>query len=155
MAAPSVIRTPDYSATLESSRIPRWARRWACWAMIAKASGSLGGAGWGNVRAAWDCDDRHLEQDARTFRIQAGAFFQRARLTGQRFAPSDAEEAAVLADLLRRTEKFSEAMRIASTSSSKNGTIRAVLSLQHRLAEQRDVSRHTVRDALVPVSAEN
>ena len=150
--ARAVVARSDYRAQLRDERFTYLANMFLCQSMILEAEGNHADAGWAALRAAWHCDDEGEEHDvaAALCRRRAAALFAEARRRGHPFAESPEAEAAVLADVLRRSGRFAEAQAAAERGLARrpSGEVERVLRFQRHLCRQRDTGLYTVDDAL-------
>ena len=152
VTAREVVARPDYQAQLADARFPYLANMFLCQSLVQEAAGEAVEAGWAAVHAAWACDDAGQAYIAAAVRcrIRAVALFDRAREAGHSFAETPAVEAAILADLLRRSGHFEEAKAAIARGLAHHpgANTRPVLLFQHLLCERQDTAAHTVQEAL-------
>jgi hypothetical protein len=143
--ARQTIESAPYIELMAQSKVPELARRFGRFALLQQADPAS--AGFALLRAAWACDDEQQSEQARSFRNQAADLL----LTLQPF--SDDEEQAtigtVLVDVLRRAERFSEAIELATALQTfaavqQAPVILAVLQFQCGLCQNHDIACHTV-----------
>lgn len=124
------------------------ARRFLLASFVRDAAGDPADAGWFAVRAAWACDDDVDPPGASTYRARAADLFRESSELGRRFAQDAGTEAAVLADLLRRSGQFREAREVCERALPDCvGLVGSVLSFQAVLARDEDDRAYTVADA--------
>ncbi|MDQ7029375.1 MAG: hypothetical protein Q9O62_06135 [Ardenticatenia bacterium] len=147
--ARAVVARPDYRAQLQDERFTYLANMFLCQSMILEAEGDYANAGWAALRAAWHCDDEAYNAAAILCRRRAAALFAEAQRRGHPFAETPEAEAAILADVLRRSGRFAEAQAVAAQRLAQHPspTIEQILRFQHHLCRQRDTALYTVDDA--------
>jgi hypothetical protein len=104
-----------YRDVLKRSGLPRLACSLFCSALIHEAAGDPERAAWRFLEAAWACDDKERQAQARLCRERAVEMFQRALTSGEAEAP-DGVILTVISDLLRRAQRFHEAVEVASNA---------------------------------------
>lgn len=151
-AVQNIVTQPEYQAQLHSEQFPYLANLFLCYHIIQQALDNYAEAGWAVVFAAWACDDAGpaFMTTAARLREKAVAFFTEARERSQAFAPSRAEEDALLADLLRRSGHFTAAQKAVEQglAHSPDHTVQSILRFQHHLCRQHNPNVYTVQDAL-------
>jgi hypothetical protein len=145
-----VVSSSEYQAQLRHDDFPELTNTYLCRAVIEERSGMLDAAGWSALQAAWAADDQDAYQAAKASRGRAHELFIEARDRGTSFAVDAASESAVLADLLRRCERFEEAAAECRSGleQSPEDTLEAVLRYQLELIAARDSQCHTIGEAL-------
>ncbi len=124
------------------------ADRWRSWSRVNEHAELFGEAGWAALRAAWAHDDEGSEADAVDCRRRAGAMFERARGSGERYSEDAASEAAVHIDVVRRAGDFERALALLEQApGTASPVLSLVLAYQRELVLKRDAERHTLADA--------
>lgn len=118
--------------------------------MIQESIGDIVAAGWAYVHAAWACDDAGTTDAATACRSEAIRLLRRSKAQGASFIEPAGAEEAILADLLRRSGRFDEAIEASRTGlgRAQEEIVRNVLSCEIELAGQRDSECHSISDAL-------
>lgn len=143
-----IVETARYVELREATTPCELARQFLLASFVREDARDPAGAGWLAVRAAWACDDDDDRNGASTCRARAVDLFREASEEGQRFADDAGSEAAILADLLRRAERFDEAIEVAETAlPGCAGVLGSVLAFEAALSRASDSSTHTVADA--------
>jgi hypothetical protein len=139
----AILASRAYREVLEDEALSPSARQFLARSVIDEQAGDPAAAGWAALKAAWMCDDDHDAEAARRCRARALTLFRRAASEGRSFAP-DGNAACVVADLLRRTRRFDEAVAECERAlgSETDQLVRSVLSFQLGLARARDDGRH-------------
>lgn len=147
--ARDVVQTETYRQQSGNPVFPALANHFLCWALIRQATSAYNEAGWAALHAAWVCDDATAIESARQCRRRAFALFQQAQHTRKPFAQEKGVEAAVLADLLRRTEQFDLVAAVCQEGlrQGSKAAVRDVLLFQIELANRRDARCYSVEDA--------
>jgi hypothetical protein len=144
-----------YRDVLGRSGLPRLARSLFCSALLHEAAGDPDRAAWRFLEAAWACDDRDRHAQARICRERAAEMFGRALADGETDAP-DAVVLTLTADVLRRAQRFDEAVETATaaeellTSEAEDGELggaAAVAQYIRALAEAGDDGPHNAAEA--------
>lgn len=146
--AKTTITSEAYRGQLNSPRFPELANSFLCQAILLASEDDHAGAGWAALRAAWACDDAHLEEAA-SCRTIAAEHFNTATAVGQSYAVDPSVEQAILADLLRRSNQFQKAIQAAEEGLARcpDDLARRVLVFQKALAEEHDADCHTIAEA--------
>ncbi len=147
-----VVRSPEYQRVHRIPTFPRLAQKWMCWSTIQEESDEFSAAGWSSLRAAWVCDDRLLPVPAKSARDRSIRLFERARDVSQSFGSAAASEAALLADLLRRSGNFENAAEVAGSATPDDGTLATILAAQRLWSVRRDAGCYTLTDAVRDVA---
>jgi hypothetical protein len=147
--ARNVMQTENYRQQLANPSLPALANHFLGWALIREAAGVYNEAGWAALHAARVCDDAAAPEPAKQCRHHALALFQQAHHAQMPFAKEKVVEAAVFADLLRRTEQFDrvEAVCQEGLRQGPKASVRAALLFQIALANRRDALCYSVEDA--------
>ncbi len=150
--ARAVVTRQEYQAQLHDDRFPYLANMFLCQSMIEEAVSNYVAAGMAALRAAWACDDGEVNYEAAAIecRLRAVAQLMKAQEQGHSFIAEPGAEQALLADLLRRSRRFTEAeamvtrgLRLCSDEST-----RRILLFQRHLSHLKDSDVHTVREAM-------
>lgn len=148
-SAPATIRSREYRTLLSQKRVPKVARRWACWSLVQDEAGEQVGAGWAILSAAWACDDAKRSEWAEVYRNRATDAFQTVRDAGGAFAEDRVVEELVLVDLLRRNGLFVAASHVLhdlELADAQEG-FDQVPQFQLALLAHRDRRSYTFQDA--------
>jgi hypothetical protein len=148
--AKRIVTSSDYAEQLAASTFPALANQFLCWALIQAANGEDAGAAMAALHAAWICDDERAMAKADICRRKAIAQFTNARAKGQQFAEDGAAEALLLADLYRRTGQFNQVKAICEQELARHpgDLMTSLFSAQRQLAQNQDIQRYTVEEAL-------
>jgi hypothetical protein len=138
--AAEIVPTDRYKQVVEDRSLPKLARAWLGWSLIAEEGGEGVEAGWAALSAAWACDDAGRSEDGERCRIRAATLFQAVIQAGQKFSPEAAGDAAILADILRRCGRFAEAKEFCAIEVGPETPeqIAAGLAFQRLLCERED-----------------
>ena len=149
-----IVDSDVYRRQENDASFPALANRFLCWSMVQEASGNYPEAGWTALHAAWTCDDAEAVDAARDCRRRAIALLRIAQATGMEFSQNPSNEAAILADLLRRSSLFDEVLEACKEGLAANPSqvVRKVLLFQIELAGRQDSRRYTVTDAVISVT---
>ena len=133
------VKAEPYLAWRADESLPRLARRFLAWSVIAESCGDIRAAAFGGLSAAWSCDDERLTEASSRCRERALFLFDRIpkeTLDQEEFG----EISLISIDLLRRTGRFQEAIRRCWNLREQSWPegIEKVLTLQEKLAESRD-----------------
>ncbi len=144
--ASQIIRSAAYREQRNDNTYPDLANKFLCRAIIEDQADSPAGGGWAALRAAWVCDDAGETESARRCRQRAIGLFEKARQNGEIFAEDAATEAAILADLWRRSGEFDKAKAVCGEGLNKEPAeiVRKILYRQQALAEQQDDGCYTI-----------
>lgn len=161
-----LIQSEEYKSQFIDQRYLFLANYFLCNALVYENAGLFANAGWACLYAAWVCDNKamrltrrrertrreRMELNARTCREKAVFYFIQARGCKQSFARQPGEEQIILVDLLRRTRKFIQALKICeeallSLSKQQESILCVVLRFQRMLINQADSSCHKVSEA--------
>ncbi len=144
-----VVKLPRYRWQLDARKFPDIANTFLCWSIIQEDLGAPARAAWASLHAAWICDDEGEDVPARICRRRAADLLQRARKEGERLAPQDGADEALLVDLLRRAGRFREARAVAARILEGNPQplIADIMRLQVRLIAASDRRAHSVAEA--------
>jgi hypothetical protein len=132
-AARDLVTTERYRSTAADATVTALAARFLAAALVAETDGRTAEAGWLALRAAWACDDDHDDNCAKACRERALELFEQCGVSGLG-CPDEKTAHAVLANLLRRLGRFSEALREYDAGLSSAGSPMA----QHVLNVGRD-----------------
>jgi hypothetical protein len=143
------VRLPRYRWQLDARGFPDIANTFLCWSIIQEDLGDPAQAAWASLHAAWVCDDEGEDVPARVCRRRAADLLQRAREQGERLAPLEGADEALLVDLLRRAGRFREARAVAARvlDQDPQPLIADIMRLQIRLIAASDRAAHTVAEA--------
>lgn len=107
---------PAYLAILADERFPDLANRFRAFAFLATAADSPVPACWGQMRAAWVCDDagNAYEAMAASCRREAVEAMERIHAKGMTLCPDRETDEILRLDLLRRSGNFQSVIGIAA-----------------------------------------
>lgn len=145
--AAEAIRSEAYRQATEIPG-PELARDWHCYSVLSELAGDRLAAGWGDLRAAWACDDTGAEEASRVFRATAVKNFSAYLATSAPSQDDRVELMIVLLDLQRRIGNFEDA---AATIKELEGLaetdeVRAIVALQSFLIKSQDIRSFTLED---------
>lgn len=147
--AQAILASDPYQQLVADTKVPELARRFARQALLNASDREQ--AGRALLHAAWVCDDEGAVQDAIRYRCQA------ADVLGALQPFDDTNEGAslgaVLVDVLRRVQRFSEAKALSATllalnSVSSHEPLAQVLGYQIQRCDAGDAECHTMDDAV-------
>jgi hypothetical protein len=154
--AKAVVESAVYRDVLERSKLPALARSYFCSALVEEAADRQEASGWDFLAAAWACDDRNADAQARSCRERAAEMFERALERGELDSPRAAIQ-TLIGELWRRAGRFEDAL--AACESARNelaeledddeearGTA-AVVAFVDALSAARDQAAHTCAEA--------
>ncbi len=147
--AAEAIRAESYVELRRRSDIPEAASRFARYALLRQSDRRA--AGRALLSAAWVCDDAFDTRHAQAFRSRAADALLELRPFVK--PPDEPRLGAVLVDVLRRAQRFDEALALAeeilaSDAERDNPNLGSVLRFQRRLCADRDTDCYTVADAV-------
>ncbi len=147
--AADVVKLPRYREQLDARRFPGIANTFLCCAIIQEDLGAPALAAWASLHAAWVCDDESADVPARICRKRAADLLRRAWDEGDRLAPQEGTDEALLVDLLRRAGRFREARDVAEEVLARHPPqiIADIMRFQVRLIAAADRDAHTVAEA--------
>lgn len=146
--ADTLILSKVYQAIRADKSLTDLARDYLCASYLREAERDFVGSGWMALKAAWDCDDNR--GPSTRCRLEAYRLFQRSRSVHQHFGKDRLTEMLLLIDILRRTARFDEARLLCDTAATVMGSqnLKQILYYESCLIENRDVDRHTQREAI-------
>ena len=147
--AQSIVDSDEYQALLADSELPEIARRFALCALLNSHDRCI--AGTALLRSAWVCDDEAQADLAKSFRSQSADMLKKL----QPFE-DDEEQATVgtmLIDVLRRSERFDEAAKMANQllkfkAVKRSDVMMAVVKYQLTLCESGSSVCHQIEEAI-------
>ena len=147
--SPETLRTDPYRKQLDNPGFPKLANAFLCHSMIEEVVDNYAGAGSACLYAAWECDDKKNDANARICREKAAILLQKAVDSGQSFADDAGAEEAIMVDLLRRSGQFELALGMCEQGLNKEPEeiISNVLWFQKELIGRSDMACHSVREA--------
>jgi hypothetical protein len=172
-----LVKSERYQQQRLDPVFPMMADVFLCHAQLEELSSSYSSAGWSCLKAAWVCDDEidsfrleKIEADkvgevtitatlsAKKCRIEAVRLFLKARESGQVLAKQKSGEQVLLADVLRRSERFEEA-KLECESGFRlkpDKVISDILRLEQMAIENRDPSCYNMSqvEALISIPDE-
>ena len=142
------IKSSEYINQLNNPGFPKLANAFLCLALIHANAGQLNQAAWSYLHAAWACDDESVDAAAVKCRESAISSMHKALAQGQNFGSQAAVENALLADLYRRSGKYSECIKTCREGLLKKpeGIIEGLLNFQIKLAGKSDNRCHDVSE---------
>lgn len=155
VGAGATVESAVYRDVLQRSKLPRLARTLFCAALVSEGAGELEPSAWRFLQAAWACDDKGSQVEARICRERAAEMFNKALETGEAEAPQ-AVVLTLCADVWRRAGRFDEARVAASEAKELLGDgadteetagAAVVASYIRGLAESGDDEAHNVAEA--------
>jgi len=148
-AASEIVNSVRYTELRLATTPCDLARRFLLASLVEEHAANLPAAGWSAVRAAWACDDDNDPAGALESRERAIALFRSAADQGERFGEDVSSEIAVLADILRRAERFEEAIAVSESALPDcAGVVGSVLAFQVSLSRAGDSRAYTVSHAV-------
>ncbi|MBM3149469.1 MAG: DUF2225 domain-containing protein [Chloroflexi bacterium] len=173
--AAQLVSSDAYKNQLNSPNFPELANSFMCLSMIHEETGEYASAAWDSIHAAWACDDvtdsmswrsirqttqevhsdlayrrASIDPTAKKCRRRALVLLRKAQEARQSFSKQVGGEEALIVDLLRRVGEFDEALKVCNDGLKKSPDeiLTAVLKLQIRLINSKDVAGHTVAKAM-------
>lgn len=119
--AREVVDSVTYREVLERSKLPRVARSLFCAALVAEAAGRLDSSAWRFLEAAWACDDKSADRQARICRERAAEMFAKALELGET-QPPDAVVHTLIAEIWRRCGRFDDALAACAAAEAELGS---------------------------------
>lgn len=143
-----VVESIAYRALLGYSALPELARSFLCSSLVFEKRGEDAAAARSAIEAAWACDDEGAVAEAARCRLLAVQLLRESESEGDALFDDPYTEHAVIVDLLRRAERFEDAVEEADESLVEaQGEIAAVLEFSRTLALARDSGTYTLEDA--------
>ncbi len=146
--AKSIVDSEEYQSLLANDSLPKIARRFALCSLLNSQDREISGTAL--LRAAWVCDDEQNPQLAKSFRSQSADTLKKL----QPFEDSEeqATTATMLIDVLRRAERFEEAIKLSNQllkfkAVKRSEVMLAVVKYQLSLSESQSAEVHLVSDA--------
>lgn len=138
--AKELVYSPDYCNQSENPDFPLLANSFICLSMIFEKDGDFSSAGWASLKASWICDDRNNIDEAKKCRLRAVEMFKKSWIRGRGSQAFFHDEFVMLTDLLRRAEKFDEALAVCEEGLAKNQDeqFRKFLEYEKALIEKQD-----------------
>jgi hypothetical protein len=152
----AILQSAEYQIRLNDTTCPDKCNDFLCFALIAKAQGDISKAVWATVNAAWICDDEKNMDAAIYCRTLAISLIDEMRSRGLSLVEQRGTTEAVKTDLLRRAGCFPEALATIETGLGQDpeDIIKGVLLFQKKLVQARDITRHTISEALADTRIE-
>lgn len=148
----TMVESEPYRRQLNAEVSPELANSFLCSALILEYHLDELGAAHATLHAAWACDDDGTADAVSGYcRHLAVHRFREASEDDWQFAPSEAWEQAVIADLLRRSHQFDEAddeYRVGLRVSGDDDEVRRILDFGRALADKGDAARHSIAEVL-------
>jgi tetratricopeptide (TPR) repeat protein len=119
--AREVVDSVTYRDVLERSKLPRVARSLFCAALVAEAAGRLESSAWRFLEAAWACDDKSADRQARICRERAAEMFAKALELGET-EPPDGVVHTLIAEIWRRCGRFDDALAACAAAEAELGS---------------------------------
>jgi tetratricopeptide (TPR) repeat protein len=147
--ANDLIGRETYKAQLGASDYPELARNFLCCSMLLENAGDYAEAGRFAHQAAWACDDNQAVELAIECRLKAFDFYSKAREQGQVIIEEGEE--AFLADILRRSGRFEQAMKFCNEGLKKahNEMVISVLKFEMELIKRKNIQCYTVENTMI------
>lgn len=147
--AARIVKTEAYKALLANDRMPKLARRFQRASAVLEHSGPVADAGWQSVYAAWACDDANANDAAMQCRERAIELFDLAIAAGFPIADEGGDDEAIVIDLLRRAERFDDAIARCekALSSKRPPAVISIIAFEEVLARRGDAAVHTFEEA--------
>lgn len=144
-----IIERDVYQNQLHRSDYPKVANSFLCMALIHWEIGEYRTAVWSAIRAAWMCDDAHVEEAAKKCRISALDLMKKSQEKGRPFVASW-QDHAVMVDFMRRAGKFEDAITAIDEAIQKysDATANKIFLFQKELVLQNDTGRYLVSQVL-------
>ena len=143
--AGKTVKEIRYQQQLKHPGYPKLANRFLCHAFIALAEDEPKHAVWCYIHAAWACDDAKNSEKAMECRNMASDHIIELTNHGKEVINQPGGTAILLVDLLRRAERFPEALYYAQQHvDDTEDLIAAIFRLQMTLIEKQDTDCHTV-----------
>lgn len=142
-----VINRNSYLEQLNNKEFPELANSFLCYAQIMENIDNYASAGRASIHAAWVCDDRDYNTQARECRVKAVNLLQKAKENNQVFAKQVGVEELIMADLLRRSGQFESASQVCNSGLEKKDldeTISECLNFEQELISRADTGCYTV-----------
>lgn len=148
--AAEMLQHPMYTSQLTDTTYPELANSFLCQAFLAVEAEDYAQASWALIHAAWACDDAELDAQAQSCRSRAAEMIRIALNNEQEFADQAGAETAIRVDLLRRSGRFEDALKViqAQQASISEEVILKVLAFQAALIERGDGACYLISDAL-------
>lgn len=137
-SAIETIISKDYKIILKDSQLSPLVKKFLCYAMILEKDGDQRMAMFKTLHAAWVCDDNRNSFKALECRNKALSLMDKFR-SGE----EDTNIDLIKIDLLRRTEKFEEAIDFCKTLNFE-GELAEVVRIQIELCLNKDIRAHTI-----------
>jgi len=146
------VESTEYRQKLANRKLPEALNNFLCWSMIREYVGDYAAAGWAALYAAWVCDDDvNIRGRAAECRTLASRLFDQARAQGKNFSKGTEEEDLIRLDILRRCGRLDEASKLCGEMLAREGLSKRTMQIvtyQQELIEAKDVSKHTIGEAL-------
>jgi len=149
-----IVGGTDYRQQLADPSSPPLANWFLCQAIVLEETGNEQAAAWRAVNAAWACDDEGAAEPAARARLRAVELFRLELAEGGQFGDGNelgdvfATEHALLAELLRRAGRFSEALEECQEGLETvlSARLRRDLELERTLSEAKDEACHSYEE---------
>jgi hypothetical protein len=153
-SSPEVVRGPEYQARLHAEDAPRLVNRFLCAAMLDRAAGKGAAEANSLLLAAWAAEAAGSTALARDCRSACADILLTRRELLHRWKATEPDwkgaHWAFLADVLRRSGRFDEALREVdgALGAGPSTIMTQVLRFQRAAITAGDAGRHTFADAL-------
>ena len=146
--AQPVVASEEYQALLLAGAVPRVARYYLAQCLLLECADDYPGSAWAAIQAAWVCDDKNAEEQARQCRDKALALIARAEANGEWFAAQAGAAIAIKIDLYRRAGRFEEAreLLLEIPSVEIDDIVLQVFAFQASLIRDQDTRAYTIAD---------
>ena len=147
--AKQIVASPSYLALVSDSEVSPTARKFALCAILNEQNREIFASAL--LRAAWACDDDQKHDRATAFRSEAADCLK--QLQPFEDSPEQATTAVTLIDVLRRSDRFEEATKLANQllkfkSVKRSEVMLAVVKFQLTLCESESSDCHKVEQAM-------
>ncbi|WP_210394580.1 hypothetical protein [Motiliproteus sediminis] len=142
------VASKPYRGQLHDPSFPGLANRYLCMDMIAQAQQQWSSSFWSCVQAAWVCDDQGEAVRARDCRLWALNRMGQAQAAGEAITSQPGSDVLLRLDLLRRSQRFSQAIRLLERygHTVSEPMLERILAYQSQLIRQRNDRRHNLAD---------
>lgn len=146
--ARDLINTESYKAQLADNRYPQKANDFICQGIIQEKEGALFAAGMSYLYAAWCCDDAENLLLAKTCRQRSLSLFELAETSGAKCPIESDLYLQILVDMLRKTEEFQKAEKLAKSrlKIERSKRLRRILSCQLQFCENGDTKTYNTKE---------
>jgi len=138
----------NYLRQCEINNFERLINSFLCAALIDSEEGNRLGAIWNSIYAAWVCDDAKRKDQAKQCRLHTIELIKSAEINGDINADKYNHFSAILVDLLRRSELYTDAKALIEKILPwiSDETTRKVLRFEKLLIDCTDSDCYTIED---------